>query len=272
MLGSGRVRLRLVHWNILHGASPARAPGIALRLLELRPDVVVLTEFRPRVGGQILGVLADHGLRHQTRSAADPKRNAVALASRCPLVPSPPADAPTQDAPRWLDATLGTDLGPVHLTGVHIPDVWGTDAAALARKSRFWHHLLGVCAHRRERAHVVLGDFNTARAGQDAPPGAELTSEALMGRLLALGYADAYRLLHPNGRDRTWAPPGTSEADWHLAGFRLDHCFVSGVLAPLVREARYAARADGVTGQNLSDHALMVVELAARGRDEHENP
>ncbi|MEZ6244334.1 MAG: endonuclease/exonuclease/phosphatase family protein [Phycisphaerales bacterium] len=246
--------LRLLAWNIQHGGGPRRSPHIALALLEARPDIVVLTEFRGARGGQLAGVLHDHGLPHRLTSYAQPTRNAVCLCSRWPLLPAEDsalfADRPDL-ARRWLDARI-PDLD-LRVTGVHVPDAARADAHATAHKSLFWQRLNLSAAASTNENRVILGDFNTGRPALDEQ-GRTFTSAAHLGRLETLGFADAFRLLHALTREYTWHSPTGS-------GFRLDHAYVSPSLKERVRRCEYAHehRESG-----LSDHASLSLELDHR--------
>jgi len=243
--------MRILAWNILHGGGARRAPEIALAILAHHPDAVVLTEFRRSVGGQIAGVLGDHGLRSQFHTAPAGHANGLLIASRTPLLPAP-GGSPFVENPRldrrWLDV-VAPELD-LRITGVHIPDAARGDATALARKSLYWRHLLESTGAPETDRRVIIGDFNTGRHRLDEA-GDTFTCTALLGQLTTRGYADAYRLLHADGRDRSW--------NSHTgAGFRLDHAYVSPPIAGLVRAVSYShsEREDG-----LSDHAPMLLEL-----------
>ncbi len=246
--------MRLVHWNIQHGGGPARTPEIALTLLAYRADVVVLTEFRRERGGQIAGVLHDHGLPHQAHSAPPPRTNGVLIASREPLqVIPPPADRDI--ATRRVDVFLSDPE--VWITGVHLPDAAKHDAPAIARKAAHFRSLVEFSREKACDRHVIAGDLNTGRHRLDEP-GATFTCTALLGQLATFGYADAYRTLHPAGRDASWRS--------HIGqGFRLDHTLVSRPLTAGIRRAWYdeSTRASGH-----SDHAPMVVDLDPRAAEE----
>jgi hypothetical protein len=81
--------MRILAWNILHGGSGRRLPEIVLALLGHRPDVVVLSEFRARLGGQIRGILADHGLSHQAATPPPQTETACSSPRGCPLCREP---------------------------------------------------------------------------------------------------------------------------------------------------------------------------------------
>lgn len=245
--------MRILAWNILHGGGARRAPEIALAILAHRPDVVVLTEFRRSLGGQLAGVLGDHGLRSQLHTAPAGSANGLLIAANEPLVPalhpSPFCDRLELDR-RWLDV-IATRSG-LRITGVHIPDAARGDHHAIARKSLFWRRLLETTHAPETQPRLIVGDFNTGRARIDEDADT-FTCAPLLGELVTRGYADAYRLLHPDGADRSWRS--------HTgAGFRLDHAYVSPPLVGRVRAVSYSQRE---RENGLSDHAPMVIELAS---------
>ncbi|MEQ8770685.1 MAG: endonuclease/exonuclease/phosphatase family protein [Phycisphaerales bacterium] len=239
--------MRVVHWNIQHGGGPTRTPEIALALLDYRADVVVLTEFRRERGGQIAGVLHDHGLRFQANSHPPPRTNGVLIASREPLhVIPPPADRDI--ATRRVDVHLPDSA--LWITGVHVPDAAKHDAPAIVRKAAHFRALIEFSREKAGERHVITGDLNTGRHRLDEP-GETFTCTALLGQLATFGYADAYRALHPTGRDASWQS--------HIGqGFRLDHTLVSSALSGGVREAWYD---ENPRDSKHSDHAPMIVEL-----------
>ena len=240
--------MRIVHWNIQHGGGPNRTPEIALTLLELDADVAILTEFRRTTGGQIAGVLHDHGLCHQLSTNPPPRTNGILIASRTPLRPVERPDDP--DIARRSLGAIET-ASATRISAVHLPDAARGDHRALARKAAHWHALLAAAERHAGERHLVIGDLNTGRHRLDEA-GSTFTCTALMGRLSALGYADAYRRTTPNGRDLSWK----SHAG---AGFRLDGAFVSAALAPAVKTVEYTQKP---RKNRVSDHAPMCVELA----------
>ncbi|MBS0196114.1 MAG: hypothetical protein JSR77_05095 [Planctomycetes bacterium] len=225
-------------WNILHGGGPSRLPEIALSLAEQRPDICVLTEFRAARGGQLRAVLADHGLGHQTATHGPGRLNGVLLASRQPLMEV------TMDAGRWIDAAIpAADL---RITAVHVPD-----DTQPGLKAACWQRLVAFGRERRGSRHIIIGDVNTGRRGQDALSGA-FACEAMLGTLMSLGYVDAWRSLHPESRDATWVAP------WG-EGRRIDAAYISPPLATALREAQHIHDA---REQGISDHAAVRVVLA----------
>lgn len=230
--------LRLMTWNILHGGGPVRTPEIGLAILAYRPDVVVLTEFRAARGSLLRAQLRDGGFEHQ-RATPTPTGNGILIASRLPLAEG---DAGGLSAGRWLSVTIPA-LG-LRVHAVHVPDDWRPRAKAAA-----WQFLVSHArAGRGERA-VYIGDFNTARHGQDSP-GRFFGCEQLLGTFCSLGYADAWRHLNPGVREDSWVSP--------LGRGRLDAAYVSAGLLAAVQGAAYL-HAEREAG--LSDHSGLMVEF-----------
>ena len=241
--------MRVVAWNILHGGGPSRLPEIALDVLDARPDLVVLSEFRPGRGGQLRAVLADQGLSHQTCSGESPTRNAILLASRWPIGTAEVGGAlTTQLKPRLHAAVVEHPTGPVEVLGLHIPDDSNPSG-----KAHVWQAVLDYAKPRAAGRTVIAGDTNSGRHGTDDPAG-RLGCVTALGKLAMMGYADAWRAKHPESRDNSWSGPR-----WGPFGetARIDGIYLSAALAPLVVEAelRHAPRES-----KHSDHSMVVVE------------
>lgn len=236
--------MRLLAWNILHGGGARRMPEIALTLLEHEADVVVLTEYRRTVGGQIRGVLDDHGWRHQLTAEPAEGGNGILVAARTGLEAGPAFDRGVPG--RLLQATL--PQADMSIIAAHIPD-----GSAPRARTECWRSLLDRARTLRETSCVILGDFNSGRHRLDEP-GATFSCTALLGELAALGYVDAWRALNPEGREQSWRSRAGN-------GFRIDAAHVSAGLRGRIRAASYshAVRETGV-----SDHSAVLVELADR--------
>lgn len=236
--------MKLLAWNILHGGGARRMPEIALRLLEHDADVIVLTEYRRTVGGQIRAVLDDHGWRHQVCTEPQPGVNGILVASR--IEARAGAEVCGDGAGRVLQVLLPS----AHTTVIaaHIPD--GSQPRG---RTGCWRAVLTLARESRDRDAVVLGDFNTGRHHLDEP-GATFTCTALLGELAALGYADAWRQLNPQGRELSWRSQAGN-------GFRIDAAFVSAPLRERIRAAEYSH----LERENrLSDHSALVLRLDDR--------
>lgn len=242
------MRWRLMAWNILHGGGPRRVPEIALALVEQQPDAVVLTEFRTARGGQLRGVLADHGLVHQCVSAGPEGGNGVLVASRAGLEAiSAPDGVPPG---RWLEARIQVGDG-LTLLGVHVPDDSNPSA-----KTGFLAALVGRARNRREEPLIIAGDFNTARRGVDGEE--RFGGEVALGKLETLGFQDAWRALHPGERAASWRDPRAR------AGVRIDAAWVCAELVDSLQEVAYSTLEDVAT---CSDHAWVRVDFELGKRE-----
>lgn len=121
--------------------------------------------------------------------------------------------------------------------------------------------ILDVMRRQAGRPHLLVGDFNALRQDDaigSPPPGVVKRGEAVDGTprpallpLLAAGYLDAYRALHPDEPGYTYL----ADAPW----LRLDYIFLSPGLA-----GRLVA-CDVVTGPmaaRASDHLPLWAELS----------
>jgi len=231
-------------WNILHGGGARRIPAIALHLVGCGADVLVLTEYRTTVGGQLRAVLADHGWGHQACTEPARGRNGVLIASRAPLQHVPPAG--DRNDRLVIEAEI-PDLG-LALCGLHIPCTNGS-----TERNSCWKRVLAVAARRVDEPCVLIGDFNTGRHQLDED-GSTFTQTASMGRLSAMGYVDAWRTRNARKREATWI-------SHRGAGFRIDHAFLSAPLAERLEDAWYS-HTERESG--LSDHSSMTIRLGGR--------
>jgi exonuclease III len=255
--------MRVLAWNILHGGGASRLPEIALDVVEAKPDVVVLSEFRPGRGGQLRAVLADQGLGHQVCSGTDPGRNAILLASRWPVEPrgwggaggAGGEEMPEKLRPRLAAATVAHPAGAVEVLGVHIPDDSNPSG-----KAHVWQAVLEYAKPRAGGRTVIAGDTNSGRHGTDDPSG-RLGCVTALGKLATMGYVDAWRARNPESRERTWSGPawrGRTGSGPLIETARIDGIYVSGALAASVSEAelRHAPRLGGH-----SDHSMVLVAM-----------
>ncbi len=217
-------------------------PAIALSLLEHGADVIVLTEYRRTTGGQIGGVLADHGLCHQFSTDPPKGCNGILIASRAPVaLAEQPVGAATA---RRLAEVAIPDLG-FGLAGLHIPP----DGPGPSRETVF-QTAVAAAKRRRDEPFVLLGDFNAGRHRMDED-GETFTCTRLLGQIATYGYVDAWRACHPETREFTWYSHEGS-------GFRIDHAFLSAPLAPRLQSCHFSHRE---RESGLSDHSALVVTL-----------
>jgi exodeoxyribonuclease-3 len=123
---------------------------------------------------------------------------------------------------------------------------------------------LSFCRSLLSKGHrlIVCGDYNTAYQPIDLarPKQNQKTSGFLpeereaLGRWLANGFVDVFRLLHPNAEEYTWWTY-RFDARARNIGWRIDYFLVAEELIGHVREARILGE---VTG---SDHCPIDLHL-----------
>lgn len=249
-------------WNIRHGGGAKGMPVIAMALVEQGADVIVLTEFRTTTGGQIRGVLAEHGWPHQLTSEPGPRTNGILIASRCPIAPATATAGLAADR-RWLHARL-VDSG-MEIAGIHAPCT-----GPMRERHAFWRMVVRAADAGRHGSFVLIGDFNTSPRGPD-DGGQRLPCSNHLRDLSALGYVDAWRRLNPGRSEFSWFMPGLRSGGRPARaprksglsrlvpgefGVRIDHAWVSAALADRLCRATFLhdQREAGT-----SDHSCLVV-------------
>jgi exonuclease III len=124
--------------------------------------------------------------------------------------------------------------------------------AAVVEVARAW----------RGRHAVVIGDTNSGRPVLDEEtPVFGPRYSAWFDALESLGWRDAFRHAHPDGREFTWYSPNGRN------GFRLDQAFVSRRLRTHVSAVRHSWARTGASAERLdavSDHAALILDLDIR--------
>jgi exodeoxyribonuclease-3 len=157
-----------------------------------------------------------------------------------------------------------TELADFHLFNVYFPNS-GMGPERLAHKLAFYDEFLELAERWRAqgKAVVICGDVNTAHTELDlarpkqneGAPGFMPVERAWIGRLLAHGYHDAFRLFTPEPGHYTWWDLKTGSRARNV-GWRIDYFIVSDELRGRVRAARILPEVLG------SDHCPITLELA----------
>lgn len=241
--------MRLVAWNVRQGVGA----GIIDVLSELRPDVVVLSDVRPRHFGRISSSLGALGLAHTMGSNWEDVTG-VLVASNRALTPGAehssiePGRLVHVRVERWAD-----------VVGVYGP------LPVRARPSKvtaFWHELEASARRLETRPAVVCGDLNTAPAATDSSSGRWLqpTAAAALQRILATGWRDAYREVHADCAGFTFRD--------YQGAYRIDHILCSPLCTPpsamsvVSTAAGFEFCRDRRTDRapQLSDHAALIAD------------
>jgi exodeoxyribonuclease-3 len=258
--------MKIATWNV--NSVKARLEPALAWLKVAAPDVLCLQEIKtidesfPREPFEALGYnCAVHGQKSY---------NGVAILSRRPLEDVTPRlpGADADDHARYLEALVKGDRGMVRVASIYAPN--GNPFPGpkfdfkLAWLERLRRHAAQLLA--KEEPVVLMGDYNIIPQDKDAHnPKAWLKdalfqpeSRAALRRIENLGYADAFRALHPeSGHYTFWDYFGSWERD---NGIRIDHV----LLSPQAQDKLQACGIDkAVRGasEKPSDHVPVWVKL-----------
>ncbi len=244
--------MKIVSWNIRAGGGK-RMQGIYDQLQQWQPDVIALSEFRGTPASQTLAaMLAEAGWSHQFQTIDPEKRatNSLLTASKYPLALLDIPNHPNQPR-RWLATQVATPT-PFVLVNMHIPNF------NTGFKYPYHQAVLQIMADWQLGPAIFLGDTNSGKSYIDDATGVFWKREhKWMEAIEELGWVDAYRRLHPAGRDYTWYSHRNN-------GFRLDQAFFSPDYFPACRSARNEWGVDPNNPNRrdaLSDHAAILLEL-----------
>ena len=243
--------MRILSYNIRRGGA-GREGSLASVIRAVNPDVVVLEEAtRPDV---VERLAHETGMRHWAAKAG----KSLAFMSRN-AVSSFAAHRPAISRHAFLEivpATTSWRVFGVHLSAVH---------AAWTERRRLFElrALLRAVAVHQQGPHILIGDFNTVAPGDmfDVTrlpkrlralvwlSGGHIRWRTI-ATVLAAGYVDSFRQLHPHDLGYTLPTP-----DPHV---RLDYAFVPGAFARHVRSCEIVKTADVA---NASDHFPLLLEV-----------
>jgi len=242
--------MRLMIWNVWGG----NRPGVVDAVRVLEPDVAALVDCKSRHVARLTTEAAASGYAHHVDSST--AYTGILLLSRWKLVAGDNQPSPIPH--RWLHAVI-PDLD-LEIAAVYgpLPKAVGSEPSM----REFWNWVVPTCDRLIERRAVVCGDFNTGVSRIDGPSDYRFNAAGQLSELVSRSWRDAYRELHPDGREVSW---------WRgKRGFRIDHCLLSKPMpAPL--SVSYVAEHDGIhlaqtpsdAGQVSaapSDHAALIVD------------
>jgi exodeoxyribonuclease-3 len=238
--------LRILTLNV---ASPSRARAERqLQWLGERSEhVFVLTEVSRGSGSDLLAERMRTGGWTVCIPPIGEGERGVMICSRVAI-----SAAPTPASGYLPHRAQGTLIGGVELIGVYAPSR-DESAEKIARKRRFLAELLTALGDREPSRTVLIGDLNIVeRTGRGVERVFKEWEFELYEDLPERGWLDAYRVLHPDRREVSWA-----DADGH--GHRFDHTIITGDLRDRLLRCEYLHE---TREGDLSDHSAMVLELS----------
>jgi exodeoxyribonuclease-3 len=242
-----------------------RLPNLLDWLRAAEPDVVCLQELKTTDASFPEAALREAGYRAVWRGQRSWNGVAILAREREPILvrdalPGDPADAQS----RYLEAAVGGVL----VASIYLPNGNPQPGPKFAYKLDWFERLIAHAAGLIEAdvPVVLAGDYNVVPSDLDIYPTKSWANDALLQpqsraafrRLLAQGWTDAVRTLHPSEPMYTFWDYKRNR--WPRdAGLRLDMLLLSPPLAPRLA----AAGVDrAVRGQpDASDHAPVWITL-----------
>ena len=243
-----------------------RLPVLLRWLAEREPDVVCLQELKapqdnfPEAAIEAAGYQA---IWHGQKSW-----NGVAILSR---VGTPVEtrrglpDDPDQSQSRYIEAAVNGVL----IGGLYLPNGNPRPGPKFDYKMRWFEQLIRHAQDLIDTGMpvVLAGDFNVMPTERDVYKPERWQDDALFApevraafaRLVAQGWTDALRTIHPDEAIYTFWDYFRN-AYGRDAGLRIDHLLLSPSLAPRLRDARVDRDVRG--WEKTSDHAPVRIELA----------
>ena len=174
--------------------------------------------------------------------------------------------------PRFTDdqsRVLAADFEGVRLVSVYVPNGQSVGSEKYLYKLRWLEALAAWLAEELDgtRSLAVMGDFNVAPEERDVhDPQAwagqvlfSLPERAALGRIVGLGFTDAFRLFEQPEKSFTWWDYRMN-AFRRKMGLRIDHVLLSPALAAVCRSCTIDLEPRRL--ERPSDHAPVVCELA----------
>ena len=252
--------MKIITYNV-NGLRAAVSKGLPQWIQEANPDVLCLQETKLQPEQYPSAELDSLGYSHFLFSAKKKGYSGVAIL--------------TKRKPDHVEYGMGieeydnegrfirADYGDLSVVSVYHPSgTSGEERQAFKMEwlERFQDYTTGLM---RERPNLVLcGDYNICHEAIDihdpvrnANNSGFLPEEReWMTRFLAAGFVDAYRYLHPEGRDYTWWSYRFNSRAKNK-GWRIDYCMLSKPVCALLQDARVLS--DAVH----SDHCPMSIDL-----------
>lgn len=255
--------MRVVSWNV-NGLRAAERKGFVPWLDRSGADVLFVQEIKALPGQLSDDVREPRGWHVELNSAERPGYSGVAVYSR----ERPDEVVRGMGVPQFdcEGRVIAARFGDLHLIGAYFPN-GGRDLARVPFKLEFYAAMLAHADRLRAQGLdvVVIGDWNTAHQEVDLarPKDNARTTGFLpeerewVTKFLAAGWADAFRRLHPDARDRySWWAPWQRAREKNI-GWRIDYPVVDEGLLPRVTACEIH---EDVMG---SDHCPVSVSVEA---------
>lgn len=236
--------LTIATWNV--NSIKSRLTHTLDYLTQYKPDIVLLQEIKcitdafPYSLIEAMGYnIAVHGQKTY---------NGVAILSKYPIddiITELPGDETDEEA-RYIEAVISLSGSAIRVASVYVPNGQSHGSEKFAYKMRFFNrlytHLQQLLQY--QEVCVIGGDYNVAPTDIDVYDPKSLRNsicfhpdeQQQFRALLHLGYADAYRLLHPDTQHFSWWDYRGSSWQYNK-GMRIDHLLLSPQATDILHEA-----------------------------------
>jgi exodeoxyribonuclease-3 len=260
--------MRIATFNV-NGVN-GRLPVLLRWLEETSPDIVCLQELKSETFP--LGAVRAAG--YEAISCGQKSWNGVAILSRGKGIVETRRALPGDEddlASRYIEAAVDGLL----IACLYMPNGNPVGSEKFGLKLRWFERLIAHAAELLATGAPIalVGDFNVMPTELDVYKPERWVNDALFRvevrdafrRLMAQGWTDALRTLHPGERIYTfWDYFRNAYA--RDAGLRIDHLLLSPALAPRLKGAGVERDVRG--WEKASDHAPVWIELAGRAAAE----
>ncbi|MGH3913007.1 MAG: endonuclease/exonuclease/phosphatase family protein [Pseudonocardiaceae bacterium] len=253
--------VRVLTANVQH-ASPARTHQQAVWLAtQHEHDMLVLTEVAAGESGDVMArLLGEFDYRvHLPAPGEDPYR--VLVAVRGGSLEAVEDVGVTVMSHRCVAARAKLPQGEIGVVGLYVPSRGPKEQRNVAKRA-FQEAVAAALLDLRRRMSVagpvvLTGDLNVVEPNHEPRYAVFGQWEYDFYRAFAeAGFADAFRLITPEGMDYSWY--GRAAADGTRNGYRFDHTFITADHAHTVRACHYV---HAIRDQGLTDHSAMALVI-----------
>ena len=257
--------MKIISWNV-NGIRAVEKKGDLQSFLEREnPDIFFLQEIKAQVE-QLSEFLNSHPDYHQFYfSAEKPGYSGVGAWVKKSVFPEKPKIQ--TGMPDWQDKEgriIRLDFNDFTAIGVYFPN-GGKSEAAWAEKLEFYGcflHYVHTLRNKEKRRVIWCGDLNVAHNEIDlARPkenegniGFRIEERKWVDQVIADGWIDVFRDLHPGEQSYTWWQMRTRARDRNV-GWRIDYFFVDS------NDLKNVKQSSHISGQMGSDHCPVILEI-----------
>jgi exodeoxyribonuclease III len=253
--------MKIASWNV--NSIRARLEHVSTWLKEQQPDVLMMQELK----ADEFPALVFQAMGYESVAVTQKAYNGVAVLSRHPMetVSTTLAGDEADSHARYLEMTIAG----MRMVNIYLPNGNPVRSEKFSYKLAWMDRLIHQMTAWREQGLPVLvgGDFNVIPEDIDCHKPSSWVRDALFQpepreryrALLALGYVDAFRSLHPeeSGQFTYW--DYFRQAFERNRGIRIDHFLLSPDLAQRLNHCQIDRGPRAL--EKPSDHTPIIVEL-----------